>query len=330
MVPAATDDKTQRLGNQQAQSKVLRVTEYQLIAERERTDMKRKNRTVNYNKYGWFFISFAMLAFVVFTLYPMLGSLSLALKVLKEGEYVFGGLTNIKRLLGDRIFHRSIGNTFLFLIVQAPLMLVLALIYANILNAPKLRFRTFYRTALFVPCVTSLVAYSVLFKLMFANDGIVNYILMSLNIIGQPIFFLNDPFWARVVIIIALTWRWTGYNMMFYLAALQNIPAETYEAAKVDGAGSIQTFFKITVPQLKPIILLTMIMTTNGTLQLFDEPMNITGGGPAEMTMTMSQYIYNTAFVYSPSFGYSVILSYVIVILVAILAFVQFRVTKED
>ncbi len=292
--------------------------------------MKKKQRTVDYNKYGWFFISFAMIAFIVFTLYPMIGSFSLAFKVLKEGDYVFGGLTNIKRLLGDRIFHKTIANTFLFLVVQAPLMLMLAMIYATILNSPKLRFKTFYRTAIFIPCVTSLVAYSVLFKLMFANDGIVNYILTTLHLIKEPIFFLNDPFWARVVIILAMTWRWTGYNMMFYLAALQNIPAETYEAAKVDGASPIQTFFHITVPQLKPIILLTTIMTTNGTLQLFDEPMNITGGGPAEMTTTMSQYIYNNAFVYSPNFGYSVTMSYVIVALVALLAFIQFKVAKED
>jgi lactose/L-arabinose transport system permease protein len=291
--------------------------------------MKKTQNTVNYNKYGWFFISFAMLAFVLFTLYPMIESLSLSFKVLRDGEYVFGGLTNLKRLLGDKIFHKTIGNTFLFLAVQAPLMLMLALVYATILNAPKLRFRTFYRTAIFVPCVTSLVAYSVLFKLMFANDGIINYLLVNLHLIEAPIFFLNDPFWARVVIILAMTWRWTGYNMMFYLAALQNIPAETYEAARVDGANAVQTLFKITIPQLKPIILLTTIMTTNGTLQLFDEPMNITGGGPAEMTTTMSQYIYNNAFVYAPNFGYSVSMSYVIVTLVALLAFVQFKVGKD-
>lgn len=292
--------------------------------------MKEKSKTVSYNKYGWFFISFAMIVFVLFTFIPMIGSFSLAFKVLKDGDYVFGGLTNITRLLHDKVFHKTIGNTFLFLIVQAPLMLILALIYASILNNPKLKFKTFYRTALFIPCVTSLVAYSVLFKLMFANDGIVNYLLMNFHLVKEPIFFLNDPFWSRFVIVIALMWRWTGYNMMFYLAALQNIPAETYEAAKVDGANAIQTFFKITVPQLKPIILLTTIMTTNGTLQLFDEPMNITGGGPAEMTTTMSQYVYNNAFVYSPNFGYSVTLSYVIVILVCILAFIQFRITRED
>ena len=283
-----------------------------------------------YNKYGWMFISLAMLCFAAFTLYPVLSSLSLSFKVLQDGDYVFGGLSNIKRLLGDKIFHRTIGNTFLFLLVQGPIMLVLALIFASLLNAPKLRLRSFYRTALFVPCVTSLVAYSVLFKMMFANNGIVNNLLLNWHLIDEPIFFLNDPFWARVVIIIAMTWRWTGYNMMFYLAAMQNIPYETYEAARVDGAGPVTIFFKITLPQLKPIILLTMIMTTNGNLQLFDEPMNLTGGGPAEMTTTMSQYIYNNAFVFSPNFGYSVMMSYVIVAMVALLAFIQFKVVRDE
>ncbi len=282
-----------------------------------------------YDKYGWMFISFAMIAFLAFTVYPVLGSLSLSTKVLKNGDYVFGGLTNIKRLLGDKVFHRTIGNTFLFLVVQGPIMLGLALVFATMLNNPKLKLRGFYRTALFIPCVTSLVAYSVIFKMMFANNGIVNSLLIKLNIIEQPIFFLNDPTWARVIIMLAMTWRWTGYNMMFYLSAMQNIPGDTYEAAKVDGAGPVRTFFQITLPQLKPIILLTTIMTTNGNLQLFDEAMNLTGGGPAEMTTTMSLYIYNNAFVFAPNFGYSVMMSYVIVLMVAALAFFQFRVTRE-
>jgi lactose/L-arabinose transport system permease protein len=281
-----------------------------------------------YNKYGWAFISLAVLAFIMFTVYPIISSLDLSFKVLRQGDYVFGGITNIKRLAGDKLFHRTIGNTFIFLVVQGPVMLVFALIFASTLNT-KIRFRTLYRTALFVPCVMSLVSYSVLFKMMFATNGIINNFLIWLKLVKEPIFFINDPFWARVVIIIAMTWRWTGYNMMFYLAAMQNIPNETYEAARVDGAGPIILFFKITLPQLKPIILLTMIMTTNGNLQLFDEPMNLTGGGPAEMTTTMSQYIYNTAFVYSPSFGYAVMMSYVIVIMVGFLALIQFKVVKD-
>lgn len=292
--------------------------------------MNKKKKAVNYDKYGWLFISFAMIAFLIFTLYPVIGSVGLSFKVLKGGDYVFAGLTNIKRMLGDKIFLKTIKTTFEFLLIQGPIMLVLALVFASMLNSPKLRFRGLYRTAIFIPCVTSLVAYSVLFKMMFANNGIINHLLTTLNIIDAPIAFLNDPFWAKAVIIIAMTWRWTGYNMVFYLAAMQNIPYETYEAAKIDGAGSVRTFFSITIPQLKPIILLTSIMTTNGTLQLFDEPMNLTGGGPADSTMTMSQYIYNNAFVFSPNFGYSVTMSFVIVGMVALLAFLQFKVTGED
>ncbi len=292
--------------------------------------MNKKKKAVNYDKYGWLFISFAMIAFLIFTLYPVIGSVSLSFKVLKGGDYVFAGFTNIQRMFGDKMFLKTIKTTFEFLLIQGPIMLILALVFASILNAPRLRFRSIYRTAIFIPCVTSLVAYSVLFKMMFANNGIINYLLTTFNIINAPIAFLNDPFWAKAVIIIAMTWRWTGYNMVFYLAAMQNIPYETYEAAKIDGAGPVRTFFSITIPQLKPIILLTTIMTTNGTLQLFDEPMNLTGGGPADSTMTMSQYIYNNAFVFSPNFGYSVTMSFVIVGMVALLAFLQFKVTGED
>lgn len=119
--------------------------------------------------------------------------------------------------------------------------------------------------------------------------------------------------------------------MVFYLAGLQNIEYSVYEAAKIDGASPIQQFFKITVPLLKPTILLTAIMSTNGTLQLFDESVNLTNGGPANATITMSHYIYNMSFKYVPNFGYAAAMSYLILILVAILAFLQMKVgDKRD
>lgn len=208
-------------------------------------------------------------------------------------------------------------------------MLVSALILANLLNSEFLLGKGFFRTSIFLPCVTSLVAYSILFKMMFSIDGIVNKVLMSIGILDQPFQYLQNSGWARAVIIIAMCWRWTGYNVIFYLAALQNIPKETFEAAKVDGAGTVRTFFHITIPQLKPIILLTTIMSTNGTLQLFDETMNITQGGPANATLTVSHYIYNQSFVYAPNFGYASALSYVVVFIMIILAIIQFGVTKE-
>ncbi|HAX72093.1 MAG TPA: lactose ABC transporter permease [Firmicutes bacterium] len=279
----------------------------------------------HYSRQGWLFISAALLLFGIFTLFPIIKSLILTFQNVKGLNVSFAGVNNYLRLFQDEMFWTALKNTFLFLIIQVPVMLVLAILLANLLNDKKLKLKGFYRTAIFLPCVTSLVAYSVLFKMMFATEGIINQFLMTINIIDVPIEWLSDSFWAKVVIIIALLWRWTGYNMMFFLAAMQNIPQETYEAAEVDGANAIQRFFKITVPQLKPIILFTGIMSTIGTLQLFDEPMNLTGGGPGVSTTTISQYIYNQSFVYAPDFGYAATISYVVVLIVVVLSIIQFK-----
>ena len=135
-----------------------------------------------------------------------------------------------------------------------------------------------------------------------------------------------DPVYAKAVIIIGLIWRWTGYNMVFYLSAMQGIEYSIYEAARIDGANQVQQLFKITIPLLKPIILVTAIMSTSGTLQLFDESVNLTRGGPANMTITMSHYIYNTMFTKNPNFGYAAAMSFVILIMVAILSAIQTKV----
>lgn len=291
----------------------------------------RKKTGPNYNAYGWIFISLAFLLYIIFTIYPAIESLVLAFQSFEGGKYIFTGLDNFKRMFGDGIFLQSLKNTFLYMIIQVPIMLVLALILATVLNNKSLKLKGFFRTSIFLPCVTSLVAYSILFKMMFSLDGIVNKVLMALGILDAPYQYLQDSTWARAVIIIAMIWRWTGYNVIFYLSALQNIPKETFEAAKVDGANSIQTFFRVTIPQLRPIILLTTIMSTNGTLQLFDETMNITQGGPANSTLTISHYIYNQSFVYAPNFGYASAISYVVVFIMIILAIIQFSVAgKED
>lgn len=290
----------------------------------------RKKTGPNYNAYGWIFISLAFLLYIIFTIYPAIESLVLAFQSFEGGKYIFTGLDNFKRMFGDGIFLQSLKNTFLYMIIQVPIMLVLALILATVLNNKSLKLKGFFRTSIFLPCVTSLVAYSILFKMMFSLDGIVNKVLMALGILDAPYQYLQDSTWARAVIIIAMIWRWTGYNVIFYLSALQNIPKETFEAAKVDGANSIQTFFRVTIPQLKPIILLTTIMSTNGTLQLFDETMNITQGGPANSTLTISHYIYNQSFVYAPNFGYASAISYVVVFIMIILAIIQFSVAGKS
>jgi lactose/L-arabinose transport system permease protein len=141
---------------------------------------------------------------------------------------------------------------------------------------------------------------------------------------------MTSPFWAKLTIIIAITWRWTGYNMIFYLAGLQNIDPEIYEAAEIDGASPLKKFFNITLPLLKPIILFTTITSTSGTLQLFDEVMNITGGGPGNASTTISQYIYNLSFKYTPNFGYAAAVSYTILAMIVILSLIQFKVAGDN
>jgi lactose/L-arabinose transport system permease protein len=210
-------------------------------------------------------------------------------------------------------------------------MLTLALVLASLLNNKDLRFKGLFRTAIFLPCATSLVSYAIIFRSLFSVDGFINTVLIKFGLLDTGYNFLGHAVSARIVIIIALVWRWTGYNMVFYLAALQNIDYSVYEAAKIDGASPLQTFRKITAPLLKPTILLTTIISTNGTLQLFDESVNLTNGGPANATITMSHYIYNISFKYVPNFGYSAAMSYLILILVAVLAFIQMRVgDKRD
>lgn len=155
--------------------------------------------------------------------------------------------------------------------------------------------------------------------------GFVNAFLMNINVISEPIAWITHPIWARILIIIAITWRWTGYNMVFYLAGMQSIDDSIYEAAEIDGASAFMRFKSITLPLLKPIILFTTINSTIGTLQLFDETVNITNGGPANATITISQYIYNLLFKYSPNFGYAAAISYVIVLIIVILSFIQLK-----
>lgn len=279
---------------------------------------------------GWVFVSLALILVAIFNLYPVVSSFLLSFQTGKGSVYRFNGLGNVIRLAGDTVFLKALGNTFIYFIFQVPVMIILALSIAVVLNDPALKFRGFFRTAIFLPCVTSLVAYSVLFRSMFSLDGLVNRALMAIGAMNAPIPWLLDPFWAKVLIIIALTWRWTGYNMMFYLSALQNIDPSIYEAARIDGASPLRQFHMITVPLLKPIILFTSVMSTIGTLQLFDESLNITNGGPADATLSISHYIYNVLFKFTPNFGYAATISYVIVFFVAILAFLQFKISGDD
>ena len=282
---------------------------------------------------GWAFLIPAAALIGVMMFWPMFQALILSFQTGRGSNLDWADpLTfNYDRMLDDDIFRLTLTTTLLYLVIQVPIMLVTALVLANILNNPRLKWKGFWRTAIFVPAAISLVSYSLVFRTIFATDGLVNDALMWVGFIDNPINWLGETNTARLVIILGLLWRWTGFNVIFYLAALQNIDPTTLEAAKMDGAGPIRTFFSVTIPQMKPMILLTVIMSTNGTIQMFDESYNLTRGGPANTTMTMSHYLFDVSFQNNPNFGYGAALSYVILIIVAVLAAIQMKVgDKRD
>ena len=278
---------------------------------------------------GWVFLAPAAILIFIMCFYPMVQAFIMSLKTgssanMKWAEPVF---YNYTRMFADKLFRRSIGNTFLYLLIEVPIMLVLAILLAQLLNNKQLKFKGLFRTCVFLPCATSLVSYALIFKSMFATQGLINTILVNLGIFKENFNFLGTPGTAKAIIIIALIWRWTGYNMVFYLAGLQNIEYSVYEAAKIDGANGWKTFWGITVPLLKPVIVMTFIMSINGTLQLFDESVNLTAGGPANSTITMSHYIYNNSFGKGvANFGYASAMAFVVFIMVAILAAINMKV----
>jgi len=278
------------------------------------------------NRIGWAYVTPALVFYGLFMVYPVFYSLVMVTQKWRGFNRQFVGLGNFVRMAQDSIFWKALSHNFIFMAIQIPLMIFLALILATWLNTEIRRFRGVFRTIFFLPCVTSLVAYSVLFRILLQTNGLFNNLLKDLHLISEPIGWLTNGFWAKITIIIALTWRWTGYNMVFFLVGMQNIDSEIYEAAEVDGASRIRQFFSITLPLLTPVILFSAVTSTNGTMQLFDEPNILTwGGGPSNETMTVALYIYNQAFVLNSDLGYAATLSYVMVIIAALLAFVQLR-----
>lgn len=291
----------------------------------------------NRNFYGFMFIGTALVLLSVFMFYPIVYSFGISFTSTKGIVTNFVGIRNYTRIFSDPLFLIALKNTLLFLAIQVPVMLLLAIFFAAVLNDKTIRFRGFFRTALFLPCVTSLIAYTILFKMIFSYEGLMNSFLLAVGVIKKPLEWLMNPHLARLVLILAMLWRWTGYNMVFYLSAMQNISGEIYEAAQIDGSGRIHSFFHITLPLLKPMILFTTVMSTIGTLQLFDEPMNLAQGGitastigPGNSLLTLSVYIYNTCFKYVPNFGYAATISYVIVIIIGLLTMIQFALGKSE
>lgn len=240
------------------------------------------------------------------------------------GTMKFVGWAQYRYLFTDPAFWHSIGVTLIIWFLNTVPMLVLALILAFALHS-TVRFKGFYRVAYFVPNITSMVAMAIVFGSLFATQsGLLNSFLQWLHQAGIP--WLTDPAWIKVSIATMITWRWVGYNAIIYLAGLQAIPNDVYEAAKVDGASTVQTFLRVTVPMLRPVILFTVITSTIGGLQTFTEPQVMLGdtGGPANAGQTIVLYLYNQAFV-NNQFGYGAAVGWALFLLILVFSVINWR-----
>ena len=276
---------------------------------------------------GLYFAAPALILFALFFAYPLASSLWQSMTKPVGGQTEFVGLEQYARLFADPLIGKSLFNAGILLVIQVPLMMGLAVGLAYLLNQSWLRFKGGFRVLHFLPAVTTLVAYSVVFRIMLATDG--GAVNQMIGLVGiAPVDWLNNEVWARVALIASITWRWTGYNMVIILAGLQAIPGELYEAARMDGAGRWAIFSKIVIPQLRPVLLFTGITSTIGALQLFDENFILTGGGPSDATLTPVLYLYKVGF-RQFDFGYASAIGWMIVAITAVIALIQFRLTRE-
>ena len=263
----------------------------------------------------YLFLAPYLAVFVVFWIWPVIQSILLSFQNTRVNPFRFQPLVNWGRLLNDITFIAALKNTFFILLFQVPLMLVLATILALALNSPLLKARGIFRFAFFAPVVVGEVAYSAIFRLMFNGKfGAVNGALGSFGLPTPD--WLNQPWTAMAVIILAVTWRWTGYNAIIILAGLQNIPLDLYEAAAVDGVPRWRQHLSLTLPLLRPVILFALVLSIIGTMQLFAEPYLITNGGPGSSTETLGTYLYRQGFT-SMNFGYAASVAYAVAVLAA-------------
>jgi cellobiose transport system permease protein len=277
------------------------------------------------------FVSPFYLIFLAFGLLPIVFSLGVSLydwRGTTPGTYV--GLTNYQVLLHDPAFYKALRNTVVVWLGSVPPMIVLALVFAVLLNSQQVRFRGFFRTVYFLPVVTSLVITGLIFKFLFnPTFGLANRLLEPFGIASTNM--LADPTWMKPVLILALLWRWTGNDMVIMLAGLQSIPGDLYEAARVDGASGPQMFWHITVPLMRPVILFDAIISTIGTFNLFAEPFVLFGqdGGIGQAGLVTGTLLYQNAFVYF-KFGYGAALAWVLALIIFVLSMIQLRLGSRE
>lgn len=292
------------------------------VGDRRRNPARRRATVVAY----LFALPF-LASFAVFMVFPLLASLGMSFTDFTNRDIAtpfgvdFVGLEQFTTLLSTPRFLRSLVNTLYFVSVGIPLTMVIALALAVALNSGITRFRTAFRVGFYAPVVTSIVAVAVVWRFILQPDGLLNTALGAIGITGPN--WLGDPAWAMPAMIMMAVWRSVGTLMVLFLAGLQNVPQDVLEAAEVDGANPWQRFVRVTLPILRPTLLLGAVLLSVGFLQFFEEPFVMTKGGPLDSTLSISYFTYNQ-FGFG-NFGLASASSYILFVAIALLSLVQFR-----
>lgn len=271
----------------------------------------------------------SFVVFAVFTVYPIFHSLYLSFfnvsLIATTKRYVGSG--NYATLLNNPTFRKAVVNTLHYTVGVVPIGIFLALVIAVLLNN-KLRFLSLFRSAFFTPVITSMVAVSLVWTWMLEpNYGLINSLLLKIGITGPG--WLTDPKWAMTSVIILSIWKNLGYNMVIFLAGLQDISTEVYESAQIDGATPIQSFFRITIPMMKPTLGFATIMSIMASMKVFGQIYVMTGGGPANSTMVVVYYLYQQAFEFYRT-GYASAVAWVLFAVILVFTIIQMRFFRTD
>lgn len=280
---------------------------------------------------GYLYIAPFFIIFTLIGLYPALFSIYLAFQKWNGlGPMTFNGLENFKMVLTDPLFWKSVYNTIVMGIMGTAPQLIVGLILAYLLNMAFLRLKSFFRVTIFMPYLTSMVAVALIFSVLFSNhdSSLANYVLTHLFGL-DPVTWGASEWGTKIAISIMVFWRWVGYNTIIYLAGIQSIPNDLYEAATIDGANKVQQLFYITIPMMKPFIILTVFTSTVGAMQLFSEPTVFLGRDAftRDEAMTIVMYLYRDAFRLQ-SFGTASATAIILLVIITVFAVLNIRLTQ--
>lgn len=290
---------------------------------------KRKRNKINKNNVGYFFIAPYILVFLGFTLYPILYTFKLSfMRWDGFGEQQFVAMANYSRLIHDPMFIKSIFNTiFIALLAMIPQM-VFGLVLAFLLNQRNMRGSNFFKTVFYFPNLVTAVSLGVLFSLLFSwKSGSVNQVLQALHIITEPINWKGSAILSQLIVAFVLFWQYFGYYTIIFTAGIRGISYELLEAAEVDGATKTQTFFKIVLPLMRPIMTFAFVTSIIGGLQIFDIPYTFGGAGVKNSLLTMVMYMYNVAFT-NLDYGYGSAISYGLFVIVIVFSVIFMKYTS--